>query len=847
MIRDFRHPGTKLSNRLRPGSLLLAGAVALSLVLLFSAGRAFASGCRHGARDCLRGVVRNQTGGSLRLQTADTSVAGSTYTKLPHRVVGRGNTSTWAVQPYVRSQPMLMVLGYRAGSRKYSLAAVRATSGQKDDFVACWEPKVRGGGASRSCAASWGAGRRGSAFEIGGHPSIPAVGERCQFAAAPRQRVDCTADGQIPVLASGHARRAQRSQMVLDFVNVGSGPVRISVGHLRPCTIRSHGGRCSVTGQTPGGHVTVRNLRRRRAKVGVEIVAEADGPHPPADLARYQARSRGVSGSSSDCTSNYDNQGGAYWDGDGPGWPVAYPNGATNHPWPSGCSSPGNWMSSLSNGTKLDQLTLPGTHDTGTYTFGSGLPEYWAQSLSIPDQLTVGIRAFDIRLENEGCPSSGCGSANPLGIYHGRQFTGGYLNSEGGPTGPDGGNSPHGVRYSVMSELQKFLNANPTETIVMNIQDENTTTHTPGFSQQVNDVLDHYEGVQIQGVDGEANHPMVYDGSQGPNPPLWAVRGEVVVIADGGEPGSPSDYTDPPSGNVWPQTKSAGSGPPFVQDDFSSPDDKWTDIYDELNFAATQDPYADIADGGEQNNFHQDLNINFTSASAAAEPRTYAGNWGEGHLLDECKGELLGPDEGCNILTANFINQHGASCAGSGQYDNPPDLCRYGFVYTDFPGPTLINALIGQNPQATSANLRVQQSPSASSVPPGGTVTYTVPIHNTDVETLSGDVTADASNAGLNLQLPAGATLQGAVSWSPFGYPANWAESTTPSCQAQQGTKVQCSLGTVPEYAGLTATYTVQLAADASGQQTSSASVSTSTPNTLAGQSTTATTIINAG
>jgi hypothetical protein len=656
------------------------------------------SGCRRGTRDCVRGIVRNQTGASLRLQSTGTFVERSRHTNLPRRVVRRGTTSAWAVQPFVSSRPVAMVLRYRAGSLTYSLAAVRAGSGHEGDFVACWEPRAQGGGASRSCAALWGgAGPRGNAFEIGGHPSIPAAGERCQIAAAARKRFDCTAHGQIPGLESRHARRARSGRMALVFKNVGRGPVRISVGRGRPCTIASHNGRCVVTGRAPGAHVIVRNLRSRRAKVDVEIVAEAEGPHPPADLARYQASDRGAPKSASDCTGNYDSQGGAYWDGNGPGWPTDYWNGGSNsNPWPSSCSLPGDWMSSLPDEARLDQLTLPGTHDSGTYTFGSGLPEYWAQSLSIPDQLAVGIRALDIRLENKGCPSTGCGSANPLGIYHGGEFTGGYLNAEGGTTGPNGGKSANGVVYSVMPELQAFLNANPGETVVMNIQDESKNSSTPGFSQQVNDVLDHYEGVNINGFNGAGQHPMVYDGSQGPNPPLSAIRGEVFVIADGGKPGSPSNYTDPPSGLVWPQTTKPGSGPPFVQDNYKSPLDKWSDIENELGFASTQDPYAGIAGGGEQNNFHQDLNINFTSASSAAFPMTYAGNVDE-HLLDECTGDISGQDQGCNILTANFISQNGDSCTGSGQYDNS-DLCRDGIVYTDFPGPTLIHALIGQNP-----------------------------------------------------------------------------------------------------------------------------------------------------
>lgn len=693
---------------------LLLMAVLGALILVLPAVAAASSRCTRGTRDCLRGVVRNQTGASLRLQSTGTFVAGSTHTRLPRRVVRRDTTSAWAVQAHASSRPVGMVVRYRAGSLTYSMAAVRIANGHQGEFVACWEPKAQGGGAARSCAALWGgAGPRGNAFDIGGQPSIPAVGERCRIAAAARQQFDCTAGGQISEPESRHARRVHAGRIALEFKNLGLAPVRISVGHGRPCTIRSHNGRCGVTDRAAGAHITVRNLRSRRAKIDVEIVAEANGPHPPADLAQYQAPSPGAPKSSSDCTGNYDNQGGAYWDGNGPGWPNdGYFNGSKNaNPWPVSCSLPGDWMSSLSGATYLDQLTLPGTHDTGTWTFTSSSPEYWTQSLSLPDQLAVGIRAIDIRLQNAGCPSSGCGSANPLGIYHNSGgdshgasssgFTGGYLNAEGSTTGPNGGSSPDNALYSVMPELQAFLSANPTETIVMNIQDEATSSSdpgTPGFSSQVNDVLGSYEGDNIPDANGDGgSHPMVYEGSQGPNPPLSAIRGEVVVIANGGEPGSTRDYPDPPSGLLWQQTTSPNPGPPFVQDNYKSPWDKWNDIQDELNWAANLDSYGSIAGGGERSGFHQDTNINFISASSAAEPRTYAGNWGE-RLLDECTGDISGQDEGCNVLTLKYIAQYGDTCKGASYLGGNGSLCRYGIVYTDFPGPTLINALIGQNP-----------------------------------------------------------------------------------------------------------------------------------------------------
>lgn len=58
-----------------------------------------------------------------------------------------------------------------------------------------------------------------------------------------------------------------------------------------------------------------------------------------------------------------------------------------------------DWMATLSDDLYLPQLSIPGTHDTGCYQ----AQNYWfsrvvrTQRLDIPQQLTAGVRAFDIR------------------------------------------------------------------------------------------------------------------------------------------------------------------------------------------------------------------------------------------------------------------------------------------------------------------------------------------------------------------------------------------------------------------------------------------------------------------
>jgi hypothetical protein len=76
-------------------------------------------------------------------------------------------------------------------------------------------------------------------------------------------------------------------------------------------------------------------------------------------------------------------------------------------PWPRKWR-PENWMGHLPGSKLLSQLTIPGTHDTGTYK-GAGGVLAQCQTMSIADQLAAGIRSLDMR----------CGQiGNTFEIYH---------------------------------------------------------------------------------------------------------------------------------------------------------------------------------------------------------------------------------------------------------------------------------------------------------------------------------------------------------------------------------------------------------------------------------------------
>lgn len=107
-----------------------------------------------------------------------------------------------------------------------------------------------------------------------------------------------------------------------------------------------------------------------------------------------------------------------------------------------------NWMSYLDDNKKLTELTIPGTHDSGTYLSDfTGLAK--CQDKSIKDQLDQGIRFLDIRLK------PGIDDDNALYIAHGTFYE-----------------SRFSFAGDLMPIIQKFLSKNPSETIIMSIKDD---------------------------------------------------------------------------------------------------------------------------------------------------------------------------------------------------------------------------------------------------------------------------------------------------------------------------------------------------------------------------------------
>ncbi|MCD2423777.1 phosphatidylinositol-specific phospholipase C [Niabella pedocola] len=108
------------------------------------------------------------------------------------------------------------------------------------------------------------------------------------------------------------------------------------------------------------------------------------------------------------------------------------------------------WMHYVDGNKKLFELTIPGTHDSGTYP--SDLESAKCQGMTLEQQLNAGIRFIDIRL------TFGFDDDGVLWVAHGiDSFLGLSFETD------------------IIGTCKKFLSQNPSETILMSIKNESLT------------------------------------------------------------------------------------------------------------------------------------------------------------------------------------------------------------------------------------------------------------------------------------------------------------------------------------------------------------------------------------
>ena len=155
-----------------------------------------------------------------------------------------------------------------------------------------------------------------------------------------------------------------------------------------------------------------------------------------------------------------------------------------------------SWMHSLKDETPLSALSIPGTHNSPTYH--RALPSVRCQVKPVREQMQQGIRFLDIRVQPESPLDP---SKDGLILVHGVFPI-----------------SLTGARYfrTLISEVNLFLDQNPSETIIMSLKREGPGSATDAQLSRI--LRDHYAG----DVNRWFTAPRI--------PTLGEARGKIVLI-----------------------------------------------------------------------------------------------------------------------------------------------------------------------------------------------------------------------------------------------------------------------------------------------------------------------------
>ena len=128
----------------------------------------------------------------------------------------------------------------------------------------------------------------------------------------------------------------------------------------------------------------------------------------------------------------------------------------------SALRDPASWMAVVPDSMLLSQLTIPGTHDSASlFENATSLGFAKTQDINLAQQLNLGVRFFDIRLNKD------------LDVYHGPVFQ-------------------HLTFSQVITTCANFLRTNPTETILMliNASDPKSNNKNPdAFARAVGNAM----------------------------------------------------------------------------------------------------------------------------------------------------------------------------------------------------------------------------------------------------------------------------------------------------------------------------------------------------------------------
>jgi 1-phosphatidylinositol phosphodiesterase len=241
-----------------------------------------------------------------------------------------------------------------------------------------------------------------------------------------------------------------------------------------------------------------------------------------------------------------------------------------------------NWMSSIESSRQLSDLTIPGTHDSmAFYEPVAGTAK--CQSMPLDDQLYAGVRFLDIRCRHYG---------DSFVIHHGSIYQKANFDD-------------------VLNRVIAFLNANPSEAVIMSVKEEHTpANNTRSFEQ----TFDSY----VQKNPGKWNLGTGI-------PTLGEARGKITLFRRYGGSARGINATG------WADKATFSTGSIRVQDNYavSSTNTKWNQIkglLDEAYSGSASTMYVNFASGvgsifgipnitGVSRPINQKVNSFFTGAS----------------------------------------------------------------------------------------------------------------------------------------------------------------------------------------------------------------------------------------
>lgn len=147
------------------------------------------------------------------------------------------------------------------------------------------------------------------------------------------------------------------------------------------------------------------------------------------------------------------------------------------------------WLKGISGKKRIGSISIPGTHDSGTYNLAGGLHK--TQTLSIKEQLESGIRYLDIRLKIDN---------NTLKVFHSFSYTGLTFDD-------------------VLTQVCSFLESTPSEAVLMRIKEEGRKTGE-AFENRFNFFIT------------DKVYNQFFWKYQENNPTLDQVRRKIVIIQD---------------------------------------------------------------------------------------------------------------------------------------------------------------------------------------------------------------------------------------------------------------------------------------------------------------------------